>query len=695
MALLRRLQVATLGDVSVGEPPEPTIRQRARSTYINWKNAPVYEVPARSLWSTGLARLRVVGLVFFALELVGFGWWSTVVVDSYSLSWDFAINLQAVYQMSHFHWAAHLSTFRHGVSFYQIHGVFMEFFLGMIYRLWASPLVLLWAQDVFIVAAQLMVFLLMVDFLARQEQRRGASHSALLAAIGLALLALDPWILWTVSFDYHSEPIGLFMVLLAARSLLKGQKRGFFFAFGTLLTGDVATTYLVGAGISLTMVARRYWRAGVTIALSGVMMTLLLAHFHFDKGSPVAAFNYLIGPHGIPTTVKPSPLKLLSSLIERPWRPLHVLWNRHVNIVANIAAPGLIGYFTPWTFAIPTFSLVLNALPFEHKNEFIVPFFQSLPDYVIVPLGTVMWLSYLTSQRSKRWRQIGWGVAVLVMVNALGWAIAWDGTTKQHWLPVTPAAAAELRLIQAAIPVNDEVICSQGVMGLMATRPWIYPLNNGRIFPQTSPTGVTWVVIAPEQGIEIQSSISAQQLVTHLAQQPNATLMFSAAGVYAFRVVSPTSATTLTLQRGPKLAWVDPGSAGTPVTVGPQNQWYLSANGSTGYVLAYDYFREPAGSYRAVVRLVTEGPLNLEVWDNSTDTMLARQPLTATGAPMTIKETFTLDKSVGDNPYSGFGPWIIHPTPGPPGDQLEVRAYTETGAGVKIYSVTIEKHSAP
>lgn len=686
--------MATPGDTDGTPHSAPSLRQRAKRLYARWASAPTYLVPARPTWSTALRRLRVAGIIFFALELVGFGWWSTVVVDSYSLSWDFAINLQAVYQMSLFHWAAHLSTFRHGVSFYQIHGVFMEFFLGMIYRLWASPLVLLWAQDVFIVAAQLMVFLLMVDFLARQEHRRGAAHSGILAGIGLALLVLDPWILWTVSFDYHSEPIGLFMVLLAARSLLKGQKRGFLFAFFTLLTGDVATTYLVGAGISLTLVAKRYWRQGATIAAGGIAMTLLLAHFHFDKGSPVAAFNYLIGPHGIPNTVKPSPIKLLTSLLERPWRPLHVLWSRHVDIVANISAPGLIGYFTPWTFAIPTFSLVLNALPFAHKNEFIVPFFQSLPDYVIVPLGTVMWLSFLTSQPSKRWRQVGWGLAVLVMVNALGWAVFWDGTTKQHWLPVKPAAAAELRTIQAAIPLNDEVICSQGVMGLMANRPWIYPLNNGRIFPQMSPTGVTWVVIAPEQGIEIQSSISAQQLITHLASQSNATLMYSAAGVYAFRVVTPPQSITLTLQRGPKFAWVDPGSAGTPVTVGPQNQWYLGSNGSIGYVMAYDYFREPAGTYRAVVNLATQGPLNLEVWDNSTDTMLARQYLTATGAPMTITESFTLSRSIGDNPYSGFGPWTIHPTPGPPGDQLEVRAYSETGAGVKIYSVAIEKRVA-
>jgi hypothetical protein len=669
----------------------PRVASPFRRLWVTWSTAGPYIVPDRAEWSLGLRRLRVAGLTFLLVELLAFGWWSTHVVNSYALTWDFSINLQAVYQISQFHWAAHLSTFHHGVSFYQIHGAFGEFVLGMIYHFWHSPLVLLWAQDIFIVTAQVVAFVFIVEYLARHEQRHEHTRGVILGLLGLALLVFDPWILWTVSFDYHSEPVAVCMVVLTIRSLVKGQRRGFFLLACTMASGDIAATYLAGAGISLVAISKTYWKRGVLVLAAGVATTLLLAHFHFDKGSPTSAFNYLIGPHGIPSTTKPSPIKLVTSLLERPWRPIGVLWSRHVNIVANIAPAGILGYFTPWTIGIPTLSLVLNALPFQFKNEFIVPFFQSLPDYIIIPFGTVWWLAWLTTAASKRWRRVGWALAMVVVVNLAGWAVTWDKTTQSHWLPVSPAAAAELRQIGKAIPLNDEVICSQGVMGLMAARPWIYPLNNGRTFPQSTPTHTTWVVVAPESGIELQSSIKAQQVITRMSEDPYATMVFDHAGVYAFRLNVPPTTQSLVLSHGPKLAWVDPGKAGIPVTIGPEQDWYLESNGTQGYVMAYDYFREPAGYYRAVVKLRTTTPINLEVWDNSTETMLARKSLSPTNSVVTIREHFQLTNVVGDHPYWGFGPWVIHPTPGPTGDQLEVRAYTDSGQGVYIYAVTISK----
>jgi len=662
-----------------------------RHVLETWTNNGFYLVPDRETWSQGLNRIRLFALTFFAFELVGFGWWSTVVVRKFALSWDFAINLQALYQISHFQWAAHLTTFRHGVSFYQIHGVFMEFFLGMIYHLWQSPLVLLWAQDIFIVGAQLLIFLMMLDYQARQEKKHENSRPVALLAIGIALLVLNPWILYAISFDYHSQPIAAFMVLLAVRSLLMNQKRSVVFVLFALFSGDIATTYLFGAGISLAMVGKKYWKVSFAIIVTAVFYSLLLAHFHFNKGSPTAAFNYLIGAHGVPANVQTSPIQLVISLIERPWRAVAVLWNRHVDIVANLSAPGLIGYFTPWTIAVPTITLILNALPFEQKNEFIVPFFQSLPVYMVVPLGTTIWLSFLTNARNYWMRILGWGLAALVVINVVGWAIVWDSTTKSHWLPVHDVAANELRIIAKKIPLEDEVIASQGIMGLLGARPSIYPLNNGRIFPITSTSHVVWVVIAPAEGIEIQSSLRAQELITYLAQEPSATMEYHKSGVYAFRVKPPLADSILVLKRGSDLAWVNPGSAGTPITKGPESKWHLSSKGETGYAMSYDYFRLLPGKYKALIDLETRGPLIVEVWDNSINTMLVRQNLTSTGGRSTITMPFSLINVVGDKPFAGYGWWVIKPTPGPPGDQIEIRAFTPLGLDLKIYTATVRK----
>ncbi len=676
----------------------PWFRTAAQGLWHRWRDADFYVIPPRSEWSSGLRRLRLIGLCFFVLEFIGFGWWSTVVVNKFALSWDFSINLQAVYQWSQFHWAAHLTTFGNPalglqgvVAFVRIHGVFLEFLIGMLYRLWPHAILLLWVQNLFIVVSQLVAFVWIIEYLARQEARRRRRTSWLLGTIGFSLLVVNPWILWTISFDYHSEPIGLFMVLLTARAVLKRQRRGFVLAFLAMLTGDVAATYLIGVGVSLALIGRRYWKQGAELALIGLVTSLLLIHFRFDRGSPTGAFNYLIGPHGVTQFRKLSPAKLLISFIERPWRPLGVLWSRHVDIVANIAPSGIIGLFTPWTFTVPAISLLVNALPFQFKDEFIVPFFQNLPDYIIVPLGTVIWLSFLTAARQRLLRVLGWCLALVVVANIVGWAVYWDGTTASHWLPVTPAAAQQLRIAEAMIPPTDEVIASQGIMGLFGARPYLYRLNNGLLFPSLAPNHVTWVVITPEQGIEIQPSFSAQRLITALARNPRAQLKLEAAGVYVFKVYTPSK--RVLLIRGPKLAWVTPGDAGTPVQIGPESNWYLSSTGVPGYVLSYDYFRMLAGPFEAELTLSSETPINVEVWDNSRQTMLARESLVGTRGTTVLKVPFTVPPTFGGHIYSGKWIWVIHPTPEPSGDQIEVRVYAVSGQGVKVYGVQMVHHS--
>ena len=69
-----------------------------------------------------------------------------------------------------------------------------------------------------------------------------------------------------------------------------------------------------------------------------------------------------------------------------------------------------------------------------HGVLFAEPLFQSMPVYVFLPVATVGVLTWLTHRR--RW--VGLTVTVLVVAQAIGWAVVWGARTPTQWLRVPP-----------------------------------------------------------------------------------------------------------------------------------------------------------------------------------------------------------------------------------------------------------------
>ena len=94
---------------------------------------------------------------------------------------------------------------------------------------------------------------------ARAANHRPAGRIALIA-LGIVLLAGNPWVVWTASFDVHMEPFATLFTLCAARDLYRGQRRMWFWLVLTLACGTAGASYAGALGLSAILCGRRWWR---------------------------------------------------------------------------------------------------------------------------------------------------------------------------------------------------------------------------------------------------------------------------------------------------------------------------------------------------------------------------------------------------------------------------------------------------
>ena len=128
------------------------------------------------------------------------------------------------------------------------------------------------------------------------------------------------------------------------------------------------------------------------------------------------------------------------------------------------------------------------------------------------------------------------------------------------------------------------------------------------------------------------------------------------------------------------------------MTNGPIRYWRTTSTGATGYVVSGDYWPETNGRYLASANLSTTGPANFEVWDSTTDVLLARQALVPTNGPTTVRAAFTLSHALGPQPFGGVYPWKA--AVGPPqaqlaGDSIEIRIWEPASSLVFVYWVQV------
>jgi hypothetical protein len=620
-----------------------------------------------------MRRVRWAGYGILGLQLALALAWSTVQYDRFALTFDFTIFHQAWYLIAHGDlnpWSTIKLSY-----FWQDHSEFIMWPLALLYWVWPHSVILLWVQDIAVVGAEAVAFRWLGELAAR---RRPGPEAGWLACCGLLLLVANPWIWWTISWDFHSETIAMPFAVLLARDLCAGRRRAWVWVAPLLACGDVAATYLAAIGLGAALASARERARGAVLAFLGVaaLVIITLVHGNIGSGNGLQDYAYLATTGPVPSHLSLG--AMAKGILLHPLRALRKLADHVPDVWANLAPSGLLG--AAWVGLAPLALSVVVANDLFPNWLFAAPGFQSLPLYVLMPVGTVAVLAAL----ARRHRRIALLLTILVVAQAVGYAAVWLPRTPAQWLRVPATTAATLARVAARIPVSAEVIASQGVIGRFAGRADIQVIYG----PGTEPLrgGETWFVITPSAGIETLSPAGSLALIASLARL-HATLVTHAHGVWAFRWRPPPGMHQIVVPQGAGAlqAWTHPGAAGRAVLAGPVGGWHVVSTGQRGYVSDGLEWQERAGRYEAHVSLSASGPVDVEVWDDTGDVLLARQAIPATGGVQTVALPVEARTDYRAAAYSGWGPFRATFEAPPPGQRLEVRIWSPGGEVVNVY----------
>jgi hypothetical protein len=167
--------------------------------------------------------------------------------------------------------------------------------------------------------------------------------------------------------------------------------------------------------------------------------------------------------------------------------------------------------------------------------------------------------------------------------------------------------------------------------------------------------------------------------------------MTDANGVWAFRWRPPRGVYAITVPDGSTTlpAWTAPGAAGRAVMTGPAAAWHVASIGSTGYVSDGLAWQAPPGRYQAIVNLSATGPVNVEVWNDTGDVLLARRSIPNTTGTQSVTMAVDARTPYRATAYSGWGPFRADFTAPPAGERLEVRVWSPGSGTVNVYSAEL------
>jgi hypothetical protein len=668
----------------------------AHSLRGRWNGAGLFAAPPRSEWPLALRRARTIGFVLLVIQFVGFCWWSSVLTHHFALTWDFAAYEQAASLIGHGHldpYSTVLST-----SFVRNDYEFLIWLVAPLQRLWPHPMTLKVLQALALVAAEAVALDWMSDIAAvRVKHDRKVAAAVSLVALGTLLLVVNPWILWTVSFDVHMEPFLTLFVLAAARDLFRGRRRVWLWIACALICGAASVAYIGALGISAALNGRRWWRQGVAMLVIAVVWTLGLEAVIGPNTNGLGVYAYILDGNALEAPKHVTGGMVISSALKYPGRDLHVLWGNALNIWGSLSPVGLIGVF--WLpLTIPIAGVTLLSGFTASVDGFSAPGFQNVALEVFVALGTVALCSALAGRFSGRQRWVLPSVMAIVAVNAAVWAAIWLPQTGIRWTPNNSSKASEtLANLRDRIKPGDEVVAENGVAGAFAEdRESLFTIKVATLSVPVRARRV-WVIFAPAVGIEIKApEAQVYSDIAKIAADPGMRLVTDSNGIWAFEWYPPKGARTLRIgpPSGVAPAWMLPGPGGAAVDQGKSAGWYVASTGKPGYVVAHGYARELPGTYRADVSLSASGAANVELWDATTSTLLQRRSLTGTHGRTMVRLTARVLHTPGQQVYSGWGPWSIQPVAAPPGDNLEIRVWQPGGKDrVRVYSTGLSRVS--
>lgn len=650
--------------------------QRADSGPSDGRSWPVAALPGTRL---ALAALAIQLLILCLL--------SSLIYSTFSLTYDFATYYQGVWLIWHGHVDPLSSVL--GIPLWSNGGQALFWMLAGITWLARLPILLLWLQDLAIVGTELLVYLWVCDIIRRAPAVSATAATALRIGI-LALLLINPWTYDAAAFDVHTETFCALPLVALGWALYRGANYWWLAGLTALVLcgGMVQCTYIVGLGVTLLLLGRRRAMLGVALIAAGVAYFLILTSIAgADRLAPFGmTYGYLLSnTPGAATANLPT---IVAYLALHPVAALRQLVVERANILADLAAGGVLGIFSRWAVGVAVVVIVANTL----SRAFAGVAFQNFPAFEFITVGTAMvavrWLS--TRRRRRLWPL---PVLVAIAILAVGYSAVWLPRVVPTWVRVPPSAVAALSRAAELIPPRAQVVVSQGVAGRFAGRPVITTLLKAVPLAVPLETPEVYFLLAPNVGISLMSPSQTEALIAQVMAAGHARVELHRGGVWLLAVRRPYPHARLVLSGGASVVpgWTTPGPAGVAQLQGPQGVSAARSDGRSGYVLSGDYWVTRAGRYMATVRLVVAGTATVEVWNDSSGHLLARRTLVSGTATQVTSLAFRITRGEYARTYSGWGPFVVDPIQPPRGAVVEIRVWVPAGATVSVLSVGVEK----
>jgi len=644
--------------------------------------------------------VRLAWLVL-GLQLVGMVLWSAHLYGRWGNTWDYAIRYQAWWAIAHGNLDPYVSVAHR--YFWQDHFELIDWPLAPLSRLPGGGVWPLWVQDLMVSGGEIGALYLVADAVRRP---RWPSRLAPWAAVGLVtvLLVANPWVYDSISYDFHYQSVGAAcFAMLACREMIRGRTGWMaLWVVLALACGDIAGTYLAAVGIGGILVGRGSRRRGAALLVVGAAWFVLISRLGGGQGSSFAGhYGYLrlssakshFGVGGLAVGFLAHPLRVAAQL-----------WGARADLWAYSASSGGLGLFSPLG-ALPVLVLFesgsgqgssLRSVAYE--NFGVLLFTAPLTVLVLGSITRQLWHGWVATRLPRR--GTGWlrsprlpaVLAVAIAVDAVVWAAVWIPQVPVQWLRTPPATAAALDRAEAMIPSGAEVVASQGIMGRFADRRWLYEVVSDSVrFPLDAPD--TYFVLVPYAGIETASVERQLDMISQLAGPLHATLLASADGVWLFRLPRGGGPDSVAFSPSPtEPAWAVQTTTGQRLLDGPSYTWNMALDGSRpGYVTYGANWDLLPGPYRTTVTMDSAVPVEVEVWDSSTNVLLARTDVPATNGQVAVQSEVRVTGRGGDPPFTGWGPFDFLPggTPGS-ADRIELRVWTPGTGPVNVYSLEMQ-----
>ena len=526
----RRLIGASLG-ASDGRARTGTINTSGQDGEILVAGVPV----ASGRSGSGSLVVKRVGWALLGLQLVGMLAFSTVQYSRFALTKDFATFSQAWWAIAGGHldpWSSVL-----GIRFWRNDSEFALWALAPLHFIGIGPVLLLWVQDLAVVATELVAFGWILEILERSAlSRRGA---ALVVVGAVVVMCADPWVYETIAFDLHITVFAGLFALLAGRDLWAGRTRRLWLWVPLALASEaLGGLYLVGVGIAGLLAGRRTRLVGLLLVGIGVAWVSLLGAL---GGTGLGGhgvdrwYGYLVGPHHGHIGM----VDIVLGALRHPGTALHLAGSR-VNVVLTfLVVVGFVGIVVPWGLGPALVVFVPSML--NVNPSFLRPqaSFQSWPALPFVLVASVMVLVWLVTSGSRR-RVVGVAGTVVWAVLLADQALTALPTIPRYWIDVSAPAAARLAALARQAPTGTEVVASNEVIGRFGARPYVYALGSSpgsATFGAVRPIPVhgtrVLFVITPELDVNQLSVRQSDAALGYLEHSLHARVLVHADGVDA------------------------------------------------------------------------------------------------------------------------------------------------------------------